>query len=63
MCPTTIGGMVEADRRLRQYEARVRMERRAEAFSQAAGIWDDMEGLEGLEKLAPEPTDPVEVEK
>ena len=52
--------MVEADRRLRQYEARVRMERRAEALSQAAGIWDD---VEELEKLAPEFIDPVGVEK
>ncbi|KAI5804053.1 hypothetical protein DFH27DRAFT_553813 [Peziza echinospora] len=28
MCPMTVGGMVGADRRLREYEARVRWERR-----------------------------------
>jgi len=28
MCPTTIGSMVEADHRLRMYEAMVRSERR-----------------------------------
>ncbi|RPB25302.1 hypothetical protein L211DRAFT_112762 [Terfezia boudieri ATCC MYA-4762] len=60
MCPVTIGGMVEADRRLRQYEARIRMERRAEALSQATGIWDD---LEELEKLTPEFVGPVEVKE
>ena len=59
MCPVTIGGMVEADRRLRQYEAQVRMERRAEVLSQAAGIWYDLE----VEKVPPDFIDSAEVEK
>ncbi|KAF8427466.1 hypothetical protein EV426DRAFT_590142 [Tirmania nivea] len=60
MCPVTIGGMVEADRRLRQYETWVRMERRAEAWSQAAGTWN---GLEEQDELAPVVVNRVEVEK
>ena len=52
--------MTEADRLLRQYEAQVRMERRAEALSQANGTWDAMERLE--ENLAPGFVDPAEVE-
>lgn len=44
MCPVTIGGMTEADRRLRQYEARIRIERRARAFAQEMGEDDSGAG-------------------
>ncbi|KAF8472501.1 hypothetical protein BDZ91DRAFT_780317 [Kalaharituber pfeilii] len=33
MCPVVVGSMVEADNRLREYERRVRMERRAMALA------------------------------
>lgn len=46
MCPVTVGGMTEADRRLRQYEARVRMERRALAM---ASYYNDIDNVTDID--------------
>ncbi|RPB16047.1 hypothetical protein P167DRAFT_532519 [Morchella conica CCBAS932] len=53
MCPTTIGSMVEADRRLRIYENMVRHERREQLeAAHEKQMLDEMAELEILENRA-----------
>jgi len=58
MCPTTIGSMMEADRRLRRYEAMVRSEHRFQAdAAREQALIDEMAELEAMERKSRDRTE------